>query len=101
MASLSGSFQDNSVDFSDYAIFPNLNADYDTEDGFMARTIAILYNQSSLVQYGAIAIGVFYLITAIGLIIYYVSSLGGGAASAIGRSSGVGGWWLGGRRSDM
>ncbi|XP_047740080.1 uncharacterized protein LOC125179042 [Hyalella azteca] len=54
----------------------------DLEEG---RTIAIAYNASTTVFYLTIALGVFFTATAIGLIIYYFTTLGGGS-STFGRS---------------
>ncbi|KAF2354917.1 hypothetical protein FHG87_014326 [Trinorchestia longiramus] len=59
------------IDFEDYFQVEDTDTD--------PRTIAVFYNQSDTVFYGAIALGVFFTATAIGLIIYYLSTLGGGA----------------------
>lgn len=65
---------------------PNL-MDYDfVHDGFDPRTVAVIYNASSAVSIATVVLGIFFALTAIGLIAYYLSTLGGGA-STIGKRS--------------
>lgn len=60
--------------------------DYDlVGEGFDSRTIAIVYNASSIVSIGTIVLGLFFAITAVVLIFIYLSTLGGG--STVGRRS--------------
>ena len=69
---MSSSIGEALADDYEHSVF---DFDYESPLDFEGRTIAFIYNASTIAQYSTIALGVFFLVTALLLIAYYLSSL--------------------------